>query len=252
MDAICSVDYCDRTSARRGYCQTHYKRVLKTGSPGPPIKEQHRRPEECIVGGCTRDANGSGCGHGYCASHYARWRKTGDPGPGEIRDWQLALGSCSVEDCESSPHARGLCSMHHARWLKHGDPGSAELQRTPAGPCTLSGCARPRFSSDYCRLHYHRWKRYGNPGTVQYGGFRGSQVGYQGAHLRHCAELGRADSYPCSFCDHQAKDWAYSGTDPAAKYDSKSGRAYSLDPLHYLPLCRSCHKLFDAPLPTVS
>lgn len=245
METTCSVDGCERAASRRGYCQTHYKRVLKTGSPGPPIKEQHRRPEECIVDGCTRDANGPGCGHGYCASHYARWRKTGEAGPGEIRDWQLAPEVCDVWGCEAAPHARGLCSMHHARWLKNGDPGSAELIHKPMGPCEFPECENPRHAEGYCTTHHARLVRYGDPAVVQYAGFRGDEVGYLGAHCRLREKRGQADTHQCSKCDRRAKDWAYCYTDPDVRYDPESGRPFSLKPAHYMPLCRSCHKNFD-------
>lgn len=245
MDATCSINGCDRAASRRGYCQTHYKRVLKTGSPGPPIKPQRRRPAECIIEGCPRDADGPGCGRGYCASHYARWRKTGDPGFGEIRHWDAAPEVCGVWSCEGPPHARGLCSTHHARWLKHGDPGVAGLLRRPSGPCKLPDCEEPRFGYDYCRTHYRHWKRYGDPNVVQYSGFRGDEVGYLGAHCRLREQLGRADARLCVSCGKQAQDWAYIYTDPDVRYDATSGRPFSLDSKCYVPMCRSCHRRMD-------
>ena len=38
---MCMVETCDRVAQRRGYCQAHYKRVLKHGHPQAdiPIKE---------------------------------------------------------------------------------------------------------------------------------------------------------------------------------------------------------------------
>lgn len=37
----CQVETCDREAERRGYCQAHYKRVLKHGHPQAniPIRE---------------------------------------------------------------------------------------------------------------------------------------------------------------------------------------------------------------------
>lgn len=247
MDKTCSLEGCDRALSRRGYCQTHYKRLLKTGSPGSAeIKQRITPPDECIVEGCTRGASGAGCGRGYCASHYARWRKHGDAGLGDIRHWDSAPEVCGVEGCEDPPHARGFCSTHHARWLKHGDPGSAELLHKPMGPCIFPGCENLRNTEGYCTTHYSRILRYGDPAVVQYSGFKGDEVGYLGVHCRLREKRGNADAHPCSMCDRRAKDWAYAHTDKDVRYDPKTGYPYSLKLTHYIPLCRSCHKRLDA------
>lgn len=247
MNDTCSLEGCDRALCRRGYCQTHYKRLLKTGSPGSvEIKQRITPPDECIVEGCTRGASGAGCGRGYCASHYARWRKHGDAGSGDIRHWDSAPDECGVWNCKAETHARGLCSRHHARWLKHGDPGSAELLHKPSGPCELPGCEQPRVAYGYCQKHSRRWKRWGDPEVVHYGAWCGDDATYQAVHSRLQATLGRADAHGCRFCNKPAREWAYTHTDPDVRYDVRLNMPYSLDPKCYMPLCKPCHKRFDA------
>lgn len=57
--------------------------------------------------------------------------------------------------------------------------------------------------------------------------------------------LGLASSYPCIVCLRDARDWAYQHSDPEELYDPVSGEPYSLDPSHYRPMCRQCHKILD-------
>ena len=48
-----------------------------------------------------------------------------------------------------------------------------------------------------------------------------------------------------------AEDWAYDHEDPDEKSDVIQSHGtwrrvpFSLDPTHYLPMCRSCHRSFD-------
>ncbi|MEV5425640.1 hypothetical protein OIE99_29480 [Streptomyces cellulosae] len=59
-------------------------------------------------------------------------------------------------------------------------------------------------------------------------------------------EHGKAAEWKCACgCGRQATDWAYLGTDPAAKVD-ETGRLYSVSPDHYAPLAKTCHRRFDA------
>jgi len=106
-----------------------------------------------------------------------------------------------------------------------------------------------------CKTHYHRLLKHGDVTTVLVGGnkghmkgergsnWKGSQIGYSGAHMRVRAQRGSVRSFQCE-CGKGAAHWAYDHADPAELL-SPEGRLYSADPNHYRPLCVSCHKKAD-------
>lgn len=69
-------------------------------------------------------------------------------------------------------------------------------------------------------------------------------VAYKGAHRRIARLWGKARQYSCISCGEQATDWAYDGTDPN-QLVGPNGSSYSLDPIFYMPMCRSCHFTMD-------
>ena len=52
----------------------------------------------------------------------------------------------------------------------------------------------------------------------------------------------------CARCAKPAREWAYDHLDPHEKTDTWGGFEvrYSVNVEHYQPLCRSCHRAFDA------
>lgn len=83
-------------------------------------------------------------------------------------------------------------------------------------------------------------------------------MNYGSVHQRLTREHGAARNYPCAHCGRQADEWAYDHRDRLEVADlvppappgfgaRQSPRVYSLDPAHYLPLCRQCHRDLDAP-----
>lgn len=68
-------------------------------------------------------------------------------------------------------------------------------------------------------------------------------VKYRGAHRRVDAARGKAVEHGCSHCSNGAYNWAYDHEDPDEVDDGS--RTYSLNPDHYLPLCKRCHQKFD-------
>ncbi|WP_409472133.1 hypothetical protein [Streptomyces sp. HC307] len=79
--------------------------------------------------------------------------------------------------------------------------------------------------------------------------YKGDDVTYAGAHNRTKAKRGSASLYRCWKCGGQARDWAYSHTDPDEKrmtQGKEAGMPYTTDLMRNLPLCRACHRLFDS------
>lgn len=146
MQGKCGVPGCEYVGRLNGgYCDAHYKRIRKTGEPGPPIVRRYQ-PEDpddqqCRVEGCERTRRRLG----YCVMHYTRVRATGDPGPaeplrldGDLRDAAAHSWLCSVEGCERRHYARGFCNLHWRRFKKTGDPGPADPHRGRKGGGTLT------------------------------------------------------------------------------------------------------------------
>lgn len=67
------------------------------------------------------------------------------------------------------------------------------------------------------------------------------------AHQRVQKARSKASEYSCVSCDLPAYDWAYNHDNPDPKEitDSK-GRIYSNNPEFYKPMCRKCHRQYDA------
>lgn len=73
MPQTCRVEGCERLSVRKGYCNGHYRQMLKHGkitSKRIAIRDTTRK---CIVDGCDSPYH---C-KGYCERHYSQIRKHG-------------------------------------------------------------------------------------------------------------------------------------------------------------------------------
>lgn len=77
--------------------------------------------------------------------------------------------------------------------------------------------------------------------------WRDNDITYEAAHMRVVAERGRAAEYACQHCGDPAREWAYAHSDPDELRRPEEGRRfwYSPRPVHYMPLCASCHRRFD-------
>lgn len=70
---------------------------------------------------------------------------------------------------------------------------------------------------------------------------------YDAAHRYVRTVRGRASAFVCR-CGKPAEQWAYSHADLDARRNEEgreAGLAFSQDPAHYVPMCRSCHSRFD-------
>jgi hypothetical protein len=76
--------------------------------------------------------------------------------------------------------------------------------------------------------------------------WKGANISYRSAHRRAELEHGKASDWDCAFqCGQRALDWALC-IDALEILTSAKGRRYSVDPYDYVPLCRKCHRRFDA------
>ena len=196
----------------------------------------------CSVEGCDKNIRA----RGYCNMHYKRVRKDGIPGPaGRLSE---VSKECSVEDCSREVLARDLCNMHYLRMKRHGTVGSVEAQlvSTEGISCRAENCSEPVKAKELCHKHYQRSLRRGEDG-INYVSIKDHMhiLTYSGAHGRTRLRRGSASEHDCISCRAPADDWAYQHDDPMEVID-ELGRPYSLDPLHYEPMCKPCHRRFDA------
>ena len=108
----------------------HYRRVLRTGDPGPagPIT---REKSACAAANCDKDSEA----WGYCHGHYQRLLRKGT-----VSDEPLRKPGhlCSVDDCPRLRQANGYCGAHYKRVLATGDPQAERPIRVTTGEGSLS------------------------------------------------------------------------------------------------------------------
>ena len=158
--------------------------------------------------------------------------------------------TCSLDGCDRDLYCRGWCVAHHARWRKHGDPGPAVVRRRwPSTVCIVDACEERSKTRQMCKVHYQRWWRYGDPLVVTLAdhgrAWTGDAVGYAGVHSRLRVERGKAAEQICVRCGGSADEWAYDHAAPNEQQDETTGKPYSTDLSHYLPLCLADHRRFD-------
>lgn len=108
----------------------HYRRVRKTGDPGPAGTVRERGT--CRVAGCDAETDA----RGLCHAHYQRLMRNGDAQ--ELRPLRRGGLTCSVDGCDRPLRSRGYCSVHYRRVLKHGHPQADIPIRSAEGKGTVS------------------------------------------------------------------------------------------------------------------
>jgi HNH endonuclease len=105
--AGCSVIDCPRDAYARDMCQMHYRRVLRTGDPGPAGPKSRER-SLCTAPDCDQYAEA----RGFCHGHYQRLLRNGFVGDEPLRQRGRV---CSELNCGRAHHAHGLCATHYKR-----------------------------------------------------------------------------------------------------------------------------------------
>lgn len=117
----------------------------------------------------------------------------------------------------------------------------SERQTMNQRTCSIAGCERAgKITRGWCSTHYRYWLRTGKLGVAG-----PKLVAYMGMHYRLRSMRGAASAYDCRHCGRLAAHWAYDHADPE-ELTAPEGWPFSLDPAHYMPLCASCHRAFDA------
>jgi len=108
----CTIEGCDKPHQAKGYCGSHYRQYLRTGSPD----WVRRRPNDtpCEVDGCD---GASKSRFGLCASHTARLMNTTPAAV--LRERGFDAVECLVDGCDLAGHSvrsgLGLCHRHRKR-----------------------------------------------------------------------------------------------------------------------------------------
>jgi hypothetical protein len=80
-----------------------------------------------------------------------------------------STATCTVDDCDRTPHAHGLCHRHYNAWRRTPNrpalPGEYRTKHPQA--CVIEGCERPYHAHGWCHMHWMRWRHTGDPLVVR-------------------------------------------------------------------------------------
>lgn len=140
-DRTCSVATCERSTAFRGMCRSHYQADLSAGT-------------ECSVDGCLNPVRA----RGWCTTHHQRWRTTGTV------EFAKAPTSCTFPGCSRKYNAKGLCYGHRAQQLRGEELRPLAKRRIHEGDaCVIDGCSKVRAARGMCATHDDRVRKHGDP-----------------------------------------------------------------------------------------
>lgn len=115
---ICTFKDCTNKIFGHGYCNKHYKRWRKHGSPD--IVLDSRRPKRvCYVDKCQKPCKG----RGLCVSHLNRLKKYGDPtySPSQeesVQKWRATMQERYPLGYSAPPKEKTSRRLHSTLWGK--------------------------------------------------------------------------------------------------------------------------------------
>ena len=119
---MCKVDTCNLVAKTRGYCDPHYRAMLKYGDP--LISKRPKRifdTEICQIAGCLSKVKAKK----YCVTHYSRLLRHGDANKTIIRRYNQELCNLQLENnkkCRNKKYAKNYCSKHYKAFSLYGNP----------------------------------------------------------------------------------------------------------------------------------
>jgi transposase-like protein len=220
---------------------TVHRALCVTGDPCPQI---YNGPKLCSIDGCNRVSNYGP--DGYCRMHQTR-KERGAPVIAELlRAPNGQRTPCIVKGCKRPRGNKDGYCAGHARQLRETGTVTPSFQPRMKQPpvCGFEGCTGKALAKGYCAAHLRQLRIHGRMVPIR---TIFDECTYVAAHHRCRTLWGSARQYPCVACGDPAEDWAYDGTDPTERHDTRVEWvvAYSKFPEFYMPMCKPCHKERD-------
>lgn len=146
----CSIEGCNGTRRKRGWCEKHYSRFRVHGDPMKGARTV--LPDKCEVSGCEKKPVAKDKCHKH---YYAERRVPATPRPPKPK------AVCAIDGCDEYAKVRGWCGAHYQRWRRFGDP--LHYSETVDMTCSVEGCERVKNARGLCGPHYYRLQTYGDP-----------------------------------------------------------------------------------------
>ena len=152
---LCAVDGCGKPHYSRGYCDPHYQRLKKHGTPLGGVFYADNSGS-CAVDGCT----GKASARGFCKKHYRRWERSGSPHgtnsyDGEQEAWLRSHAEFQSDECLVWPffvnqngygvarrHGMNIGAHRFMCEIAHGEQPAPKLET--AHSCGNRPCVNPR------------------------------------------------------------------------------------------------------------